>query len=966
MKLKHFTLTLLAAISLTAQAANEQQTVAQCTDGISLTTPIDYIITDTNPFATTGAIDIQNEDAVVIFPNIRPAKAKNYLSNITINGEAAINGTNCWVEIYKNGSIVYPHPETNYRPLTVFTEANYNGDSYNNFAPYTKYTTGSWVNNIASFRLKRGYMATIATNPNGQGWSKVFIAQDEDLNIDFTIVPYGKYINKREGFIRIFPWRNVTKKGTAGAPGQEEALNITWRYGWDGGGWHNDLVEYIPQHHHEGWPSWSGINSLTGCNTVLGNNEPDNSGDQREQYIKVEEIESRLFGPNGSWQQEAYSGGLRVGSPAMSGDARGGWLSKFMELCTKYNCRIDFIADHCYWLNDGGNYYWQMDQTYNKYHRPIWITEWNYGANWTSWPGSDTSGSDANQTIELNAIKDIVNNLESHPHVERYAIYNWVQDCRTIVLNGGLTKAGKWYGQLKSNPAYNSINEYTMGWNYWDPSDLSVTINNRTKKVTLNWTHLNGKQTDSICIERKIIDEGDVWETIANLGMTANTSPTYGNEDLSPYSGVIIYRIANHDSDGNTRYSNEYSITLGSAQGNDTFQHGKLTVTNLNAITTDFSESFSEIPAIFMGLCSNANTSLYPGNLITSATKAKFDYQIKPWTKQSDTPISFTKNEEIPFMAFKAGNYRYGTLDCEVGIGKVNMVDTTLITFTQAFPDSITPIVIAELRNPTLKTNPIAINIWDVTNTGFKAIVQYEEAIGTKSTIKQNLCYLAITPGRGSILSEPTGAKELIATDTISADTIQISELTDSVTYTLRKTYRNTIAHTDILAGIGENNMYGSTYKLCTFSLGGETLYFKSPKVFARCQTNHYPAAAILRKTANKTVTDKTSPYYKYVYGVNIKRQTDVTTTTTIKDNKNNSDTLGYIVIGEGENTYEEQILEETAYELCDHHDKPQPLITIQDIANLIDLYMENNPEFPVTIQDITDLIDQYLMQGSE
>ena len=57
MKLKHFTLTLLAAISLTAQAANEQQTVAQCTDGISLTTPIDYIITGTNPFATTGAID---------------------------------------------------------------------------------------------------------------------------------------------------------------------------------------------------------------------------------------------------------------------------------------------------------------------------------------------------------------------------------------------------------------------------------------------------------------------------------------------------------------------------------------------------------------------------------------------------------------------------------------------------------------------------------------------------------------------------------------------------------------------------------------------------------------------------------------------------------------------------------------------------------------------------------------------
>ena len=963
MKLKHLTLTLLTALSLTAQAANEQQTVAQCTDGISLNTPIDYIITGTTPFATTGSIDIQNEDAVVIFQALRPAQAKAYLSNILINGEQAVNGTNCWLEIYKNGAIVYPHPETSYRPLTVYTKANFSGDSYNNFVPYTKHISGGWVNNFKSFRLKRGYMATIATNPNGQGWSKVFIAQDENIDIDFTTLSYGKYIQGREGFIRVFPWRNVTKKGTAGSPGQEEALRITWRYGWDGGGWHNEQVEYIPQHHHEGWPSWSGINSLNGCNTVLGNNEPDNSGDAREQYIKVEEIESRLFGANGSWQQEAYSGGLRIGSPAMSGDARGSWLSTFMDLCTKYNCRIDFIADHCYWLNDGGNYYWQMDQTYNKYHRPIWITEWNYGANWTSWPGSDKSGSDANQTIELNAVKSIVSNLESHPHVERYAIYNWVEDCRAIVLGGALTKAGKWYGELQSNPAYNSANEYTMGWNYWAPSDLNLTFSKGSKRVVLDWIHLNGKQTDSVCVQRKIVDDTNAWETIANLGMTATAKPTYNYDDLSPFSGVVIYRIANYDSDGKTRYSNETSITLGSAQGNDTIQHGKLTVTNLDAITTDFSETFAEIPAVFMGTCTNRNSKLYPGNLITSAGKGKFDYQIKPWTKQSNAATTLSESEEIPFMAVLPGNYQYGALDCEVGVAKVNMKDTTTVTFTQAFPDTVTPVVMVELRNPTLKTNPISINIWDVTPTGFKAIIQYEEAVGTKSGVNQNLSYLAITPGHGSLLSEPTGIKELIATDTIAADTIQINELTDSVAYTLKRTYQNVIGHTDIVAGIGENNMYGSTYKSCTFIVDGDTLFYKSPKIFTRCQTNRYPAAAILRKTSDKTVAEKDSPRYKYTYAANIKRQVDGTSTTTAKNTQANSDVLGYVVIGEGESTFAEETVEETAYELIDHQDKPEPHVTVEDIARLIDRYLENDPDNPVTIQDITDLIDKYLSQ---
>ncbi|MBQ0023174.1 MAG: hypothetical protein KBT29_08040 [Prevotellaceae bacterium] len=905
---RKLTVAMLLAASLVANAQNTVKTVSQCTEAVNLTEAVDYIITGTQPFATAGSVDIKNDDAVVVFEGLKPSKAVKFLTNVKINGEAAENGVNCWLEIYKNGAIVYPHSELKFSPLTVYTEAEFGGEATNSFVPYTKYTTGSWVNNFKSFKLKRGYMVTIATNSNGQGWSKVFIAQDHDIEVDFSKVNYGKYISGREGFIRVFPWRNVTKKGTAGDPGMLDELNITWRYGWDGGGWKNDMMEYIPQHHHEGWPSWGGINGLTGCNTVLGNNEPDNQGDSREQYIKPEEIEARMFGATGSWQNEAYSGGLRIGSPAMSGDCRGSWLSTFMDLCTKYNCRIDFIADHCYWLNNGGNFDWQMNETYNKYKRPIWITEWNYGANWTNWTGSDRTGSDANQKIELNAVKDIVTALENNPHVERYAFYNWVEDCRTIVLGGKLTRAGEWYGALKSNPSYSDANEYTMGWNYWSPSDLKIEMLKSSKRATLSWTHLNGKQTDYVAIERKVAEESSKWVEIANLGQIASNNPSVSYTkvpelDISDKSGVVSFRIANHDSDGKTRYSAEVSVTLGSAQGTDEYQYGKLTVTNLEPITADFSETMGTVPAVFMGLISNVNTDLIPGNLITDAKATSFKYQILPWVTSKSTTMA--KNEEISFLAMKEGNYKYDDLDCEVGVVKVNMVDTCQVTFKTAFPEGVTPIVLTELRNPTAKANPIIIKIKDVTNTGFKCITMYEEKVGSASKINQNVCYLAITPGIGTMDKE---------------------------------------SGTMIAAGIGtDNQIYSLTSKSNYFMVGEETLKLAKPLIFGNLQTTNYDAATMIRRASDNTEKiDEIS----FTTGTRVKRVTDSSKTKTADGTKLDAsemkDDLGWVAIAK----YVEGGSAPTAIEEIEVVETAGSPIVPYVINNII--YVENVDDFEV------------------
>jgi hypothetical protein len=890
-------------------AQNSVQKVEQVSDGVVLEQAVDFTITGTTPFATAGSVNLINPDAVVIFEAVRPANVKKsaVLSHITINGEAAKHGTNCWIEIHKNGTIVYPHTELTFQPLTAYSEGGFAGTEWNDFIPYTKYTSGDWVNNIRSFRLKRGYMATLACNSNGSGWSKVFIAQDSDLEIDLTKVTYGKYIAGKEGFIRVFPWRNVTKKGTAGSPGnRHRELNTTWMYGWNGDGWHDDYVEHIPQHHHEGWPSWDGINGLNTCNTVLGNNEPDNQGDDREQYIPVADIESRLFGASGTWQNQAYTGGLRVGSPAMSGDARGSWLSTFMNLAEQYNCRIDFIADHCYWHDPASSYTWQMNETYNKYHRPIWITEFNYGANWTAWESSDHSGSDANQTIELNNIRSIVTALENNTHVERYAFYNWVEDCRALVFDkvtrdsqGNvistetiLTKTFYWYRDLMSNSAYDPINEYTMGWTYCAPTDLKVNYYQSSNTATLIWTHRNGKQTDVAYVERRAEGES-TWTVIKEIPMPGSITMSC-QDDLGDLSGLITYRVRNVDSDGTERRTGEATINIGgSTMGCPTLQYTTLNVANLDeAVSVTFKEPFEAKPAVFVGLQTFNNSSITidgvscstvttPYFKTTSIKRDQFSYIGLPWALQtnnkgeSTSAAVYKSKEKIPFMVIPFGNYTFGNMKVEVGSAKIKD-ETVEVVFNEPFPEGVTPIVVATINAATSNSRAIMHKVWNITNTGFSAAVMYEDALVNSSgshivpNVNQTLAYIAATPGDACVDEE-------------------------------NQVY--------LAAGMGQNTVVGTSASEQQFQATltdeagepyTEVLRLIDPVVFCDNQTNNLPTPVVLRTRGliTETGVDEDEVPVTYATGFKVRRVVDESVTKGInKVSSGTADEVGWMAI---------------------------------------------------------------------
>lgn len=558
--------------------ADIRDNVAQVNTSQVISSAVEFHITSGIPFAPTGCIDITDADAVVIIDSVKPSLVKSdWLDRFFINGEKAEHDVNCRVGIYENGTIVYPHANAGFRPLTVYSEVNFGGESQNDWALTEYYNgLGKMKDRIRSFKLKRGYMATMACNSDGTGYSRVFIAQDADLEV----ADLGINLAGRVDFIRVFPWNKVTKKGLGGTKGYNHLLNATWSWNWGADNVEYDDEEYVPSHEQEAWPSWTSIMAIDKSNHLLGHCEPDNKVGE---HITVAQIESKLF-KSGSWQK-MYKTGMRVGSPAPGGGETGEtvWLDEFMRCCKEYNCRVDFIQVHKYWHAKGPSFNSDMNNLYNRYKLPIWITEWNYGGNWTNetWPDADRSGTEKNYAYALDGISSICTALENNGHVERYSIYNWVQDCRKIYNDADpnlkdknyLTPAGEFYAALKSKPAYTGGEGYVMEWNYKSPANLSLNYTKAKHSADLSWTHSNGKQTDSIYVERKIEGVDDDFVTIAVMGMSEKVDFEYRSDDLSGVCGFVTYRIHDFDSDGKERFSEEKSVMIGRSEGDKDIQY---------------------------------------------------------------------------------------------------------------------------------------------------------------------------------------------------------------------------------------------------------------------------------------------------------------------------------------------------------------------------------------------------------
>jgi hypothetical protein len=233
-------------------------------------------------------------------------------------------------------------------------------------------------------------------------------------------------------------------------PSKLTALGATWTYNWLSAGPTNTGMDYVPMVWGAGYVTPAIINGLRAgaqsgqYHNLLGFNEPDLSSQSNltpQQAIDL-------------WPQ-LQSTGLRLGSPAVA-NMWDGWLEQFMSLASSSGYRVDFIALHFYqdWTNPNAvnGLMGQLQTIYNKYHKPIWITE--IGTIDVRVWGESMHATPTQQGAD-SYLSQIISNFESASYIERYAWFDdncWEsQECHLSSLydgNDNITPTGVTYSGL--------------------------------------------------------------------------------------------------------------------------------------------------------------------------------------------------------------------------------------------------------------------------------------------------------------------------------------------------------------------------------------------------------------------------------------------------------------------------------------------------------------------------------------
>ena len=468
-----------------------------------LDSAIDYHVTNVTPMGDCK-IQLNHDDAWLIFENCRPSVVTSkWLKQISIKGEKAEKGKNCRVTIWLDGAVVIPQNQTNYVPFIGYSESNREGDTYPFFTGANALDDKTNANNrIRSFILKRGYMATVATAKDGTSYSRVYVADHQDLIVD--LLPTA--LDRRISYINIKKWNYVSKKGWSSTEGLS-AINTegglvksTWFYTWSADKSNQPDMEYVPMNTHQYWPSVSSIAALTDCTHMLSINEPDHS----EQHTNCSCNENK-HGTTSAWTATTWTPryqttGMRIGSPCPT-DAS--WVKDYIKHVDEMAYRCDFVAFHAYWGSNEApsidSWYNQLKAIYDATGRPIWLTEFNNGASWTkeTKPSYSANGE---------KMKEIIQMLEDAPFIERYCIYNW-DDWHLAVLTWDNDKkswwvnpAGQAYRDVKPHFAYNAKMQKVPNWWGFD-------LKKNSDELALEKLQWHNNKTGTLSIKNANIDQ---------------------------------------------------------------------------------------------------------------------------------------------------------------------------------------------------------------------------------------------------------------------------------------------------------------------------------------------------------------------------------------------------------------------------------------------------------------------------
>ncbi len=852
------------AACLPSLADNTTQTVTQVTDAVTLDKDVDYHITSDTPFTSTGSINLTNTDhAVIIFDALKPSLALNQLAFISINGEQAVDGKNCQVKIYNRGAIIMPY-DANFKPLTVYAEADFKGESCNDFNTNSSggfmqtLTTDQLNNRIMSFRLKRGYMVTFALKDGGRGYSRCFVADKADIEVNLPTL-----MQHRISSYRLFRWNDVSKAGLANNTGLEanDALNTQWCYSFGLGENTGIDRECVPHHIYEDWPNAAAcgsVNYTTSSPNMKTNNEPRNTADDHPQTL--DEILN-------NWESLMRTG-QRLCTPS-SWDGSYSFNQQFLDSIDARGWRCDILDIHAYWAT--GSFY-SLQGLHNNARRPIWVTEWCWGASWNK-NGAFASG----VTEEQNAdnVMNICNLMNNWNYVERYAYWNSERDPSRLYKNGALTEAGKRYAAMQPGLAYNSSVATYVPSNprTYAPTNLELSFRADKSIATLIWSDKNGELNDSMWIERRVgTDKNAVFEYYKGVDLKDDAA-SYTFQDTIATSGYYTYRVAIRTFNNRLLYTNEVvnniagTTSVGKEGQRGSLQYGTVTTGSSNEAFLYFADSFTEQPAIVFGSLSNRTASMMPLERVSNIYTVKddsgerkysyFRYSIYPFNqvKSSSTKTDFYNDytDYTSYLVAKAGTGKIGNLSYEAGVSdNCAANDTVDVTFTQEFAEA--PVVLASpiMAISTTERYPVLPRVFDVTTSGCKVVLQRQQALNESNAIKRTVKFSYVAFEKGQTKDE-TG-KLITVKDT-------------TVSFTSKST-------------LGTDIAFGEKLKDAAFLI--------------QMQTLNNPALAVLRTRPLSLyqTTDST--------GTRIRLQVDDTSTETAPSRNNPwEERLGWITISE-------------------------------------------------------------------
>ena len=255
------------------------------------------------------------------------------------------------------------------------------------------------------------------------------------------------------------------KKGVAFNLGYEDSwqegfqkLKPHWHYSWN---WelrenYPDGIEFVPMIWGRGSATQSKIDYLNNLANegkianVLLFNEPDLMGQSNMSVNEVINLWPLIETLNVPISSPATSAPLNV------------WMKDFMEEVSNQNLRVDFVAIHIYHKNDPHKFIELIEEVFQTYGKPIWITEFAV---------RDINATENNPNIYsenyvLSFMQYVLDEIHDLDYVKRYSWfdpnannekYPMLQTADIISENNQLTTLGEYYANYNPN---NNLSNY--------------------------------------------------------------------------------------------------------------------------------------------------------------------------------------------------------------------------------------------------------------------------------------------------------------------------------------------------------------------------------------------------------------------------------------------------------------------------------------------------------------------------